>query len=266
MTSINTIALDAARTGIAIAASRGFDVPSTLTERIDELQELRRLANTQPAQRPTLTGPLSGYADQLRKIAETEAKITTTANMADQYVGQAVSDVLGQYRTALPGWLDALADQAEPLITEVRESLPVAPVTIGPYADDGQVAAFRRAGRAAGDLDAVVVHRVLMGQSIGEAGCTDRSVFIVASVPTPPADGAAFERVWPGVHDFIVKEYSALALGVERWRALLESGFPLGIAGAGGIEQRLAGYQRWNELNGVLHQYGGGAAFAKAGR
>jgi len=82
-------------------------------------------------------------------------------------------------------------------------------------------------------------------------------VYVVAALPQPPADPAAFNQVWPEVHAAVAASSSIREGGVHPWRQLLGGGQRVNLAPYGGIEQRIGQQQHWQMLANNLNLGGG---------
>ncbi len=255
----------AAEAGLAVVRSCGYEIPTQLENASEVVGEFQKIL-TGP---PPSVGPVPTDAKKvgayLRAEASAAAEREALKKTAADLGGPPVARFIGEFRQALPGWIENLRSDFDERLAEFTEAIAVAPEQLTASSNDEQVAAYAAALRSAEYLEFYLRARVQLGASVGEAGASPGVVYVVAALPQPPADPSEFNRVWPEVHAAVAAYSSIREGGVPRWRDLLSSGLRVNLAPAGGIEQRIGQQQQWQYLANALN-IGGGNFHGDVGR
>jgi len=246
----------AAETGLATVRSCGYKIPAVVENAAAVVAEFEKI-RTGP---PPSAGPVPTDAKKVgaylragsTAAAEHEALKKTAADLG----GPPVARFVGEFRQALPGWIENLRSDFDERLAEFTEAIAVAPEQLTASSNDEQVAAYAAALRSAEYLEFYLRARVQLGTSVGEAGASPGVVYVVAALPQPPADPSEFNRVWPEVHAAVAAYSSIREGGVHRWRQLLAGGLRVNLAPAGGIETRIGQQQQWQMLANALNAGG----------
>src|SRR4051812_23959540 len=104
---MNHLAFDAALTAVAVAASRGAEIPPELVQADQLVAQLRRLSG--PSPEPPLPSISGLTAEELRDVlgqaARERVEREALRDVAGSLVGPSVADYLAQFRQCWPAWL-----------------------------------------------------------------------------------------------------------------------------------------------------------------
>ncbi len=244
-----------AEAGLALVRGLGYKIPVEVEDAAAVLVEFAKiftgpLPSVGPV--PTDAKKVGAYLRaEASAAAEREALQKTTTDLGGPPLA-----FVGEYRDAPQGWIEHLRSDFDESLAEFTEAIAVAP-ELHASSNDDQVAAFTTALRSAEFLKHYLRVRVQLGTSVGEAGAAPGIVYVVAALPQPPADPAAFNQVWPEVHAAVAASSSIREGGVHPWRQLLGGGQRVNLAPYGGIEQRIGQQQHWQMLANNLNLGGG---------
>jgi len=247
----------AAETGLATVRSCGYKIPAVVENAAAVVAEFEKIRTGPPPSAGPVPTDAKKVGAYLREEAAAASEREALQKAAADLGGPPLAKFVGEYREALPGWIENLRTDFDKSLAEFVEAIAVAPEQLTASSNDEQVAAYTTALRVAGVLEFYLRARVQLGTSVGEAGAAIGVVYVVAALPQPPADPAEFNRTWPEMHAAVAAYSSIREGGVHRWRQLLSSGLQVNLAPAGGIEQRIGQQQHWQMLANALNVGGG---------
>lgn len=262
MSDINQLARGGADSGMNIARQNGVTLPKELLAAETMLRTIEAIIKEAPEPAKTLPADPVKIRAALAEQATATALLASIKAGADAALGPVVATYVNTFRGTVPAITSAVCAKFADAWATFTESAQVAPVNLGGYASETQVAAFMAVSRSVDQLDVLIAHRAELGLSVGEAGITNGQLFVLADVPPVESDPARFEDAWRTVDDFM-KSWSSLAPGVHRWRALAASGFPVALVEHNCLDERQEHLERWHGANGALHSAGGSAAFTQ---
>ena len=271
---------------LAVAQLRGWEIPASVTASLAMCRELTSITHA-PA--PPGVGLPAKAADVRKHLAAHALAVESDRQLrefATQALTPAATKFYGANRDHLPIWLDVLADEFDTAWATFTEVAPGAPLSVegGPVSPEA-VTAYSEAATAAAALDETVGSRAILGRFVAEDGCdSDRNIGLVAAMPRLPQDPSDFNAQWerlsavagsaPGFRSTLQHQqltlnapeaekpaWAALAAGPYRWRrlmALAESGWIVGLAHAGEVEQRIADLATWQSAAWQLNVSFGG--------
>jgi len=185
----------AAETGLATVRSCGYKIPAVVENAAAVLGEFQKiLTGPPPTIGPVPTDPKK-VAAYLKAAATTAAEHAALQKAATDLGGPPLAKFVGEYRTALPGWIENLRSDFDESLAEFAEAIAVAPEQLTASSNDEQVAAFTTALRVAGVLEFYLRARAQLGASVGEAGASPAVVYTAAALPTAHRP----RRVQPGL-------------------------------------------------------------------
>jgi hypothetical protein len=279
--------LRAAHGILAVGQVRGWPIPKNVVDALAMCQQLASIRSAPVLPGVGLPPKAKNLRDHLAAHALAVEEDRQLRAVATEALAPAASRFYGACRDHLPIWLDVLAEEFDTAWSTFTAVAPGAPFTIegGPVSEEA-VAAYSKTATAAAALDEIVGSRAILGRFVGEDGCdSDRNIGLVAAMPRLPQDPSDFMAQWerwsavtgsgaPGFRSTALHQqltlnapeaekpaWAALAAGPYRWRrlmALAESGWTVGLARAGQVEQRIADLATWQSAAWALNVGMGG--------
>jgi len=278
--------LRAAHGILAVGQIRGWPIPKSVTEALAMCQQLASIRTAPVLPGVGLPPKAVGLREHLAAHALAAEADRQLRAVATELLAPAASKFYGGLRDHLPTWLDLLAAEFDAAWDEFTAVAPGAPFTIeGGPVSSAAVTAYSKTATAAAALDETVGSRAILGRFVAEDGCdSDRNIGLVAAMPRLPQDPSDFNAQWerlsavtgsaPGFRSTLQHQqltlnapeaekpaWAALAAGPYRWRrlmALAESGWIVGLAHAGEVEQRIADLATWQSAAWQLNVSFGG--------